>query len=437
MSKKKTHEEYVEELVVKNPNIEVVGTYVDAKTKIKHKCKIDGCIWESTPNKILNGYGCPICGKNKLSELHKKSHEEYVLEVKQYNPNIEVIGIYSGAKIKITHHCLLHDIYWDAAPNNILQGRGCPQCGKEKIGNKKRKSHDDYVLELSIKNPNIEVVGYYVNNFTKIKHRCKIDGYVWEALPSNILQGSGCRICSSKQSHLPFIKTQEQYVLEVKDVNPDIEVLGKYINARTPILHRCLIHDIEWEAIPSNILNGSGCSECKKEKFRQSNLKTHEEYVEDVSRIAPHIEVIEEYVDSHTNILHYCKIHNYYWKTRPNNILSGFGCPICSESKGEKSIRQWLIDNNIEFIAQKTFDDCKDKALLPFDFYLTKYNYIIEYDGEQHYKPIEYFGGEKAFLTRIKHDEIKNDYCKDNGISLLRIPYYANIEEELNNFLFI
>ena len=63
----------------------------------------------------------------------------------------------------------------------------------------------------------------------------------------------------------------------------------------------------------------------------------------------------------------------------------------------------------------------------------------IEYDGEQHFKPIEYFGGEAHFKIQQKHDKIKDDFCKENGISLLRIPYYKfdNIEEELNNFIFI
>lgn len=74
---------------------------------------------------------------------------------------------------------------------------------------------------------------------------------------------------------------------------------------------------------------------------------------------------------------------------------------------------------------------------LPFDFYLPEYNICIEYDGEQHNRSVKHFGGDKAFYTRIKHDNIKNEYCKNNGISLLRIPYFKNIEEELNNFLFI
>ena len=74
---------------------------------------------------------------------------------------------------------------------------------------------------------------------------------------------------------------------------------------------------------------------------------------------------------------------------------------------------------------------------LPFDFYLPKYNSCIEFDGIQHYEPVEHFGGQESYDYTVKHDKIKNEYCKNNGILLLRIPYYKNVEEELNNFLFI
>ena len=75
--------------------------------------------------------------------------------------------------------------------------------------------------------------------------------------------------------------------------------------------------------------------------------------------------------------------------------------------------------------------------MLPFDFYLPQYNLIIEYDGEQHFKPISVFGGEDAFWTTVTHDAIKNQYCEDNDIDLLRIPYWEfdNIEKLIKDKL--
>jgi very-short-patch-repair endonuclease len=68
----------------------------------------------------------------------------------------------------------------------------------------------------------------------------------------------------------------------------------------------------------------------------------------------------------------------------------------------------------------------KSRRKLPFDFYLTDKKICIEYDGEQHYKPIEKFGGDKSLNRVKKNDELKNQYCNQNGIKLIRIPYTMN-----------
>ena len=84
---------------------------------------------------------------------------------------------------------------------------------------------------------------------------------------------------------------------------------------------------------------------------------------------------------------------------------------------------------------KKTFKGCKSKKLLQFDFYLPKYNILIEYDGIQHYKPVGFFGGKKEFKETQMRDNIKNKYCKDNNINLIRIRYDENIEERLSFLL--
>ena len=86
MGSKKTHEQYVEELNSINPNIEIIGEYVNYKTKILHKCRICKYEWLASPASILHNGGCPKCSK-----VAKKTHEEYVKLLEQINPNIEVI----------------------------------------------------------------------------------------------------------------------------------------------------------------------------------------------------------------------------------------------------------------------------------------------------------------------------------------------------------
>lgn len=89
-------------------------------------------------------------------------------------------------------------------------------------------------------------------------------------------------------------------------------------------------------------------------------------------------------------------------------------------------LKNFLIDSNIRFEAEKTFEDFKGHR---FDFYLPDNNIIIEYDGEQHFKPVDYFGGEEYFIERQRKDEEKDEYCENKNIHLVRIKYNASMYE--------
>lgn len=134
------------------------------------------------------------------------------------------------------------------------------------------------------------------------------------------------------------------------------------------------------------------------------------------------------------------------WMTRISDRTSGSGCPECSSSKGNKKIKSILTKSNIDFMPEHKFDDCKNIYRLPFDFYLPKNNTAIEYDGEFHYnESIFRFKNKEKTQLRLrdvqKRDAIKTQYCKNNNINLIRIPYwdFNNIEsilfEKLNILL--
>lgn len=102
------------------------------------------------------------------------------------------------------------------------------------------------------------------------------------------------------------------------------------------------------------------------------------------------------------------------------------GCTIscgCLKSKGENKIQSLLSQYNLNYIKQYRFENCKNIYTLPFDFYINN-NYCIEYDGQQHFYPIEYFGGEESYKKQLINDNIKNEYCKTHNIPLIRIPYW-------------
>lgn len=437
MYKRKTHEEYVAELAIKNPTVEVVGKYVDSYTKILHHCLIHDVYWDVLPPNALKGKGCKECMKEKNRNRFIKSHEDYVLQLKEVNPDIIVLEKYLGGDVPILHLCKKHNVKWMAYPNNILKGQGCIECGKDKYHDKRCKKHEDYVKELTIKNPTVEVIEEYIDSHTPILHRCLVHDTYWDLQPANALRGDGCWKCRNEKLRDILIKTHEDYMQELSIKNPNVEVIGRYMGHQIKTLHHCLIHDEYWETIPSNALKGCGCRKCLGEKISEKCCKTHEQYVKDVEEINPDVEVVGQYINAKTPILHKCKIDGYEWMAIPFIILAGYGCPQCNESSGERQVRQWLNKHNIKYEYQKPFKDCRDILPLPFDFYLPDFNIAIEYQGGQHYKPVERFGGEEKFKLQQKHDNIKRQYCKNNNIKLLEIPYFKNVEEELNNFLFI
>jgi len=123
-SKLKTHEEYLKELSSNNIPYTPLDRYINALTKIPHMCK-NNHIWDVTPSKLLNGKGCPEC-----SGMLKKTTDTYIEALLEKDINIAPAEKYINVKTHILHECLDCGHIWNATPNKILMGRGCPSCAE-------------------------------------------------------------------------------------------------------------------------------------------------------------------------------------------------------------------------------------------------------------------------------------------------------------------
>ena len=146
------------------------------------------------------------------------------------------------------------------------------------------------------------------------------------------------------------------------------------------------------------------------------------------------------YVNNRTDVIIICPIHGEFLQT-PSDHFQGCGCSLCNKkSKGEIKITRFLTNNNIKFEREKRFSDCKNILPLPFDFYIPKYNLCIEFDGKPHFQNTNWNGKmtneemKENLKSNQLRDQIKNDYCKTNGINLLRIRYNENVEEKLMEY---
>lgn len=137
-----------------------------------------------------------------------------------------------------------------------------------------------------------------------------------------------------------------------------------------------------------------------------------------------------------------CECGNEY-KVRTDSLTTGntTSCGCLTGSKGEKAILEYLEKNNIRFKQEYTFPDLRNINLLRFDFAVMDEDgnlvKLIEFDGRQHQNITGYFGGIEEYEAYLLRDEMKNTYCKENNIPLLRIPYTEidNIENILNKEL--
>lgn len=229
-------------------------------------------------------------------------------------------------------------------------------------------------------------------------------------------------------------KTHEEYVAEVSIKNFNVEVIDAYINSHVKITHKCKICEHTWEVSPTNILQGRGCPKCADIYHANVLRKSHAVYVEQVKSVNKNILVLDNYIGAKIPIKHKCTICGYEWNVLPDSILDGHGCPRCTISNGENTIQEYLKLHDIEFEPQYSFSDCKNKQPLPFDFYIPSTNACIEYDGIQHFKPIEYFGGVDALKYIQRNDDIKTKYCLSRNIDLLRIRYDQDVNSELDKF---
>jgi hypothetical protein len=178
----------------------------------------------------------------------------------------------------------------------------------------------------------------------------------------------------------------------------------------------------------SNHLKGKGCPKCNGKNKTTGDIVN--EFINIHGEKYNYSKV--KYFGIKNKVTITCPIHGDFSQS-PEEHIKGCGCPICKESKGERKIRLYLIEKNINFIPQYKFDDCKHILPLPFDFYLPDHNLCIEYQGEQHFKPVKIFGGVEKFNLTLKRDKIKENYCLKNNITLVIIPFYQSINKKLNN----
>lgn len=206
------------------------------------------------------------------------------------------------------------------------------------------------------------------------------------------------------------VKTNTQFINEIKILTSNIEILDKYINNYTKIKCKCLVHDHVWSITPNNLLAGKGCQKCAG----NNEKKSHDQFMKEINNINKNIEILDKYTTNKTKIKCKCNVDKYIWSVTPNSLLNGSGCPKCS------------YRNAAGYYSQLTKEQADN---LGYPLYL--YNVILQYKDEifckygltkrsnkqryNEYKPyivVEELSFEKydAWTAICKEKELKSNY---------------------------
>lgn len=294
----------------------------------------------------------------------------------------------------------------------------------------------------SVKGNDFELIGEFTKQREKTLFRHNVCGHVWETTPVVLLnskKGGGCPHCQYRNK----ATSPKEYEKRVTDTFKGEYVvlnINEYKNNSTKLkfLHsKC---GTEFYLRPASLfINATSCPNCSKNN-RCSTKRTTNEFRELLLKTKGYsYELTEdaEYTGANKKIKVRHTTCGYVWEARANHLLQGSGCPRCNESKGELLVATVLKLSNTSFLREYTFDDCRSTRPLPFDFALISNNKVrglIEYDGEQHTKPVSCFGGEQKFKSTVRNDNTKNDYCTHKKIPLLRVSY-TNSPEQIEHLV--
>jgi hypothetical protein len=273
----------------------------------------------------------------------------------------------------------------------------------------------------------------------KLEWKCTIHSEIFERCWNSVKNGSlFCKECEIEDCRQRRCNTIE-YVKNKAFEDFNIKIISDiYVNNEELLDFICNKHKNEGIQHKSwgNILTKSHpCLFCSKEKWLDKVMKSHDEFIKQVKEVhGDKYIVLSEYQGANKHVQVYCTKCKSVFSIKASHLTSGHGCGICTKSKGEEHVKLTLDKLNYNYIREYRFDDCRGiQKTLPFDFYLEQFNLCIEFQGIQHFEPVEIFGGEKQFKIQQFNDNCKREYCKSKNINLLEIPYLE--EKNIENIL--
>lgn len=420
------------------------STYINARTSVRIKHLSCGTVFTMKPNSFLNGQRCS-------NNSCKKARADYTSWKKSYNKLLEYIKLYPDY-ILLTSFSQYRGIdsyvrmyhttcgnYYNVTPHAFERGRRCPQCANISRMIKHQRKNALPIMRSKLGKSYAIKTNKYKNKNQSILIKHLTCGHCYTRKASTILLGCGkCPYCFEKRgiyyfSLLKLLNKQHCKLLSEKREfyysNDTIEVehldCGNHLHIK-----------IGRFKFPHS-KSGNICKYCNRKHLSETRMKSNNDFLREFNKRLDSNEyiILTKYNGAHNKVkVKHLSCGNIF-DMEANALLKGYSCPICShfrKSVGENLVAKYLDQYGIDYEYPKVFDDLKDQKNLRYDFYLPKYNTLIEYQGKQHYYPLSYFGGKKSFSKQVKHDKMKRDYAKKHNYKLVEIPYRTLYRDKIS-----
>lgn len=333
---------------------------------------------------------------------------------------------YTNSRTPIRMFHLVCKRGYDVQPQTFLKGNRCRMCKSGSSENMTQKQFEKRISELT--DGEYIVDGQYRDTATLVRMYHKNCGNYIKIRPNDFIsRGRRCSVCNGGvlkdyNSLIDCIKEYlgNEYKLVTKSDN--------YVNSKSYIEIKHTVCGKVYTTTRNSITAGHKCTHCQHHSY----LKSPEEYKKEFNEAAKGDYILlSDYTKGKEKVVVKSLICGHIFKVRADKFLSGTRCTKCGNSSGEVIINNFLLKHSLSFTREKSLDINGVRHRI--DFYLPEYKKIIEFDGIQHFKPIDFFGGEQELINRQNRDKAKNEYFNSIGYKVIRIPYtdIDNIEDIL------
>lgn len=424
--------------------------YNNKRSKITITCPVHGD-FEQLAGNHLKGQGCPECGKEYASTYSQGNYQHFLEESQKRFGSVYTFPYieseYINSHSKITVQCeKCGNVFQKIAGDHLTsKSGGCLNCKnkterriKENNSSLKKQSNGKRKIDIEIIEQRIfdlcadkfiYDINEYKNTNKPITFKCTECGHEFKRDINALTYNPTCPNCNGKPRNRKY--SNEEFAQIANEIHGNkydysetqYEASDKKI---TIICHELDIFGNEhgrFYVTPHSHIGQmrSGCPKCSGK-----HKKTTEEFIMESNLIHDFTYDYSKckYINAKTKVCIICPEHGEFYQ-KPNDHLCGRGCPTCKQSKIERKIKQILKQEGIEFIAQYKTEWLNRMSI---DIFIPSLNLGIEVQGLQHYKPVEYWGGEDAFQKLIARDKLKKKLCEENNVKLI---YYSELNINL------